>query len=74
MIVGAVLTSTVFYLCVDQNMLEVNHKDWLYNISLDCNVLVQRKLQFAEVELATSTFLFSVYGAYLGLIIDAKYY
>ena len=73
--VGSVLASTLFYLSLDQDeKLQQNHRDWLYNISLDCNVLPQRKLQFAEVELATSTFLFSVYGAYLGLIVDAKYY
>lgn len=73
LILGAVLISTVLYLTLPEN-LSTNHKDWLYNISLDCNILPHRKLQFAEVELATSAFLFSVYGAYLGLIIDAKYF
>jgi len=71
--VVASLTNTVLYLTLSQES-NNHHKNWLYNISLDCNVLTERKLQFAEVELATSAFLFSVFGAYLGLIIDAKYY
>lgn len=72
LIVVASLTSTVLYLTLNQDS-NLHHKNWLYNISLDCNVLTERKLQFAEVELATSAFLFSVFGAYMGLIIDAKY-
>lgn len=31
-------------------------------------------MQFAEVEVATSTFQFLAFGAYAGLVIDAKYY
>ena len=45
LIVGAVLVSTLLYLTLNQNdLMQTNHRDWLYNISLDCNVLVQRKL------------------------------
>jgi len=72
MIVAASLTSTILYLTLNQDS-TLHHKNWLYNISLDCNILTERKLQFAEVELVTSAFLFSVFGAYLGLIVDAKY-
>ena len=49
---------------------------WRYNISLDCNTIsgTEATMSFGQIEVATSMLLNSVCGAYLGLLIDAKFY
>lgn len=62
----------VMYVTLKQDI-SVDEPTWHYNISLDCQ-LWKNTFIFADVEIISAAYQFSVIGAYLGMIIDAKKY